>query len=90
MSGDHEMSDEQFYQHQQQQARYYQQHQQQYGINEHQQQQQPQQQQVHIQNNGVHANDGQDGLEDDDMYSDDSSTASIPDENIDFSLTYAL
>jgi hypothetical protein len=31
-----------------------------------------------------------DGLEDEDAFSDDSSSASIPDENIDFSLTYAL
>jgi len=36
-----------------------------------------------------HHEDGQDGLEED-AYSDTSSIASIPDEDIDFSLTYAL
>lgn len=32
----------------------------------------------------------EDGLHDDDMYSEDGSESSIPDEFIDFSLTYAL
>ncbi len=85
--GDDE-EDPYFYEHQhqqqQQQAIYCQQRQQQ-------QQQSPdgvgQTLQVHPQ---VHVETG-DGIEDEEMYSDDeSSTASVPDENIDFSLTYAL
>ncbi len=87
--GDDE-DEEQSYEQQQQQAMYYQQQ------RHHHQQQQQQQQQQHFGSPGTiqQANaqpDGQDGIEDDEIYSDDeSSAASIPDENIDFSLTYAL
>jgi len=88
--GDDE-DEEQSYEQQQQQAMYYQQQR-----HHHHQQQQQQQQQQHFGSPGTiqQANaqpDGQDGIEDDEIYSDDeSSAASIPDENIDFSLTYAL
>ncbi len=87
--GDDE-DEEQSYEQQQQQAMYYQQQ------RHHHQQQQQQQQQQHFGSPGTiqQANaqpDGQEGIEDDEIYSDDeSSAASIPDENIDFSLTYAL
>jgi len=87
--GDDE-DEEQSYEQQQRQAMYYQQQ------RHHHQQQQQQQQQQHFGSPGTiqQANaqpDGQDGIEDDEIYSDDeSSAASIPDENIDFSLTYAL
>ena len=72
-------------QQQQQQATYYQQHQyqQQYGQSDAAPQLEP----------AIQANEHvQDGVQEEEMYSDDdeSSTASIPDENIDFSLTYAL
>ncbi|ORY34860.1 hypothetical protein BCR39DRAFT_515181 [Naematelia encephala] len=74
-------------QQQQQQHQHQQHHQQQHQ----QQQQQQQQEQQQLQRaNGHGDGEGDEPMEDDDMYSDESSTASIPDENIDFSLTYAL
>jgi hypothetical protein len=65
-----------FYQHQQQQAMYYQQHQQQNSNPD-------------LSNPHPDATVKDDSTEDA-FSDDDSSTASIPDENIDFSLTYAL
>lgn len=100
MNGDYDAEQHNFYLQQQQQAMYYHQHRQINGLKEgmisglggngningngagpSRIQAQPQRYE------GMH-----DGLEDDDeAFSDDeSSTASIPDENIDFSLTYAL
>lgn len=88
--GEMDEDQDRFYHSQAQQALYYQQHQQQHA-------------EASGQNRGLereHQHDGdydheqQQGHErdeDEEMYSDDeSSTASIPDENIDFSLTYAL
>ena len=72
-----------FYEQQQQQATYYQQHTSAHGSSD----------QVNMINGRGQGSggSGEGGMEDEDMYSDDeSSTASIPDENIDFSLTYAL
>ena len=70
--------DEQFYEQQAQQAMYYQQH---------------QQQQISHAGPAQQANlhtEAQERMEDEETYSDDSSMASIPDENINFSLHYAL
>lgn len=82
--GVHHPDQNSFYRQQQQQAIYYQQHKQQHGEGE----AGPSRTSP---SKGINAQ-AQDGLEDEDMYSDDdeSSTASIPDEDIDFSLTYAL
>jgi hypothetical protein len=83
--GDHEesfdMEQHNFYHRQQQQALFYQQHQQQHGQSDAAGPSRP----------SVKKHP-QSELEDDDVdYSDDgSSTASIPDENIDYGLTYAL
>lgn len=87
MEGAIDMDQAHFYHQQQQQAQYYQQHQQ------------------NIANNGVSSDAGpsrrsenglithgdmQEGLDEEEYSDDESSVASIPDENIDFSLTYAL
>jgi hypothetical protein len=93
MEGAIDMNQAQFYHQQQQQAIYYQQHQ--HG---HSGASGPGQGHGHgSQDAGPSRNSGlvthgdmQDGLEEEEYSDDESSTASIPDENIDFSLTYAL
>lgn len=95
MDGAIDMNQAHFYHQQQQQAIYYQQHRQgpsgAPGQGPNQGQGQGSQDAGPSRNSGLMTHgDMQDVLEEDDYSDDESSTASIPDENIDFSLTYAL
>ncbi|RSH93410.1 hypothetical protein EHS25_007766 [Saitozyma podzolica] len=86
--GEMDEDQDRFYHSQAQQALYYQQHQQQHA------EASGQNRGLEREHDGDYEHEQQQGnerVEDEEMYSDDeSSTASIPDENIDFSLTYAL
>ena len=93
MEGAIDMNQAHFYHQQQQQAMYYQQHQQGLAGGSGQGQGQGSQDAGPSRNPNhglITQGDMQDGLDEEEDYSDTSSTASIPDENIDFSLTYAL
>lgn len=88
MEGAIDMNQAHFYNQQHQQAIYYQQHQQQLsgGPGNGAQEAGP----SRNANGLITHGDMQDGLDEEEYSDDESSTASIPDENIDFSLTYAL
>lgn len=88
MEGDIDMDQAHFYHQQQQQAMYYQQHQQQFANGSASQDAGPS---SRSSSNGLITHgDMQEGLDEEEYSDDESSVASIPDENIDFSLTYAL